>query len=77
MVRRAASYADEMLPTNANLMPLLCGLRLLAYYLNGDTYFRTHYTGQNLDRARTQVKMVADMENKWETMHAIVKEIVK
>ncbi len=67
----------EMLPMGAKMMTLECGIRFLADYLNGDTYFRTHYAGQNLDRARTQFKLVADMENKWETMHNIVKETVK
>ena len=64
----------DMLPVGAKLMTLECGIRFLADYLNGDTYFRTHYEGQNLDRARTQFKLVADMEEKWETMHKIVKE---
>ena len=67
----------EMLPMGAKMMTLECGIRFLADYLNGDTYFRTHYEGQNLDRARTQFKLVADMESKWETMHTIVKESVK
>ncbi len=39
-------------------------MRFLTDYLNGDTYFKTHYEGQNLDRARTQFKLVADMEQK-------------
>ncbi len=67
----------EMLPMGAKMMTLECGIRFLADYLNGDTYFRTHYQGQNLDRARTQFKLVADMESKWETMKAIVKECNK
>ena len=67
----------EMLPMGAKMMTLECGIRFLADYLNGDTYFRTHYEGQNLDRARTQFKLVADMESKWEMMHTIVKESVK
>jgi len=67
----------EMLPMGAKMMTLECGIRFLADYLNGDTYFRTHYEGQNLDRARTQFKLVADMESKWEMMRAIVKESVK
>jgi len=68
---------EEMLPMGAKLMTLECGIRFLADYLNGDTYFRTHYEGQNLDRARTQFKLVADMESKWETMHNIVREYTK
>ena len=64
----------EMLPMGAKMMTLECGIRFLADYLNGDVYFRTHYEGQNLDRTRTQLKLVADMEAKWETMKQIVQE---
>jgi hypothetical protein len=67
----------EMLPMGAKMMTLECGIRFLADYLKGDVYFRTHYAGQNLDRARTQFKLVADMESKWDTMMSIVKECVK
>ena len=67
----------EMLPMGAKLMTLECGIRFLADHLNGDTYFRTHRENHNLDRARTQFKLVADMEAKWETMHQIVKECAK
>ena len=64
----------DMLPMGAKLMTLECGVRFLTDYLSGDTYFRTHYEGQNLDRCRTQFKLVADMESKWEEMKRIVKE---
>jgi Phosphotransferase enzyme family len=33
------------------------GLRFLADYLNGDTYFRSERNGQNLDRARVQFRL--------------------
>ena len=62
----------DMLPWGAKMMTLECGIRFLADYLNGDVYFRTHYEGQNLDRTRTQLKLVADMEAKWQTMMQIV-----
>ena len=67
----------EKLPVGAKMMTLECGIRYLTDYLNGDTYFRTHYEGQTLDRARTQFKLVADMENKWTTVRTIVKELAK
>jgi hypothetical protein len=67
----------EMLPVGAKLMTLECGIRFLADYLNGDTYFRTHYPEQNLDRCRTQFKLVADMEAKWEEMKGIVQSCWK
>ena len=53
-------------------MTLECGMRFLTDYLEGDVYFKTHYKGQNLDRTRTQFKLVKDMEDKWETMKTIV-----
>lgn len=59
----------------ARTMTLECGLRFLTDYLDGDQYFAIHREGQNLDRCRTQLKMVQDMESKWEKMLAIIEEI--
>ncbi len=56
----------------AILMTYECGIRFLTDYLEGDTYFKTHREGQNLDRARTQFKLVLDMEKNFETLTAIV-----
>ena len=64
----------ETLPMGAKIMTFECGMRFLTDYLEGDVYFKTHYPGQNLDRARTQLKLVKDMEEKWETMQTIVKK---
>ncbi len=64
----------ELLPFSAKLMTYECGMRFLADYLNGDTYFKIHRPNHNLDRARTQFKLVADMENKMDEMKKIVKE---
>lgn len=62
----------EMLPMGAKVMTYECGMRFLADYLQGDIYFKIDREGHNLDRARTQFKLVADMEQKWETMAEIV-----
>ena len=67
----------EYLPWGARLMTLECGIRFLTDYLDGDHYFRTHYEGQNLDRCRTQFKLVSDMEAQFEQMAAIVKKYAK
>lgn len=61
----------ETLPMGAKLMTYECGIRFLADYLEGDVYFKIHRDGHNLDRARTQFKLVADMEAKWDDMRAI------
>ena len=65
----------EMLPMGAKTMTMECGVRFLTDYLDGDNYFAVHREGQNLDRCRTQFKLVRDMESKWEEMHKIVKEV--
>lgn len=62
----------EMLPMAAKIMTFECGIRFLTDYLQGDTYFNTNYVSQNLDRCRTQFKLVRDMENKWDSMMSIV-----
>ena len=63
----------ELLPFSAKLMTLECGMRFLTDHINGDVYFRIHRENHNLDRCRTQFKLIADMESKMDEMHAIVK----
>ena len=67
----------EMLPMGAKMMTLECGIRFLADHLNGDVYFRIHRDSHNLDRARTQFKLVADMEAKMDQMAEIVRKCSK
>ena len=62
----------EVLPLGAYTMTLECGMRFLTDHIDGDNYFSIHREGQNLDRARTQFKLVADMETKWDEMVKIV-----
>ncbi|HUM60390.1 MAG TPA: hypothetical protein PLA31_02955, partial [Clostridia bacterium] len=63
------------LPEGAWAMTLECGVRFLTDYLQGDVYFRTHRPGHNLDRCRTQFKLVADMEARWEQMHKLIRSL--
>lgn len=65
-----------MLPMGAKLMTLECGMRFLADYLEGDVYYQIARENHNLDRARTQIALTADMECKWEEMRRIVRECV-
>lgn len=64
----------ELLPMGAKLMTFECGMRFLADYLQGDIYFKIHRPEHNLDRCRTQFKLVADMESKWEQMRETVQK---
>ena len=71
---RSGITAEEArcLHDGAIMMTLECGMRFLTDYLEGDTYFRTTRPGQNLDRARTQIKLVADMENRRSLFESII-----
>ena len=71
---RLTAKETELLPMGAKLMTYECGIRFLADFLTGDHYFKIHRDHHNLDRARTQFQLVADMEAKWQDMTAIVKK---
>lgn len=62
----------SMLAHGAKTMTLECGMRFLTDYLEGDVYFRIHREEHNLDRCRTQIALVLDMEDKWKEMKEIV-----
>ncbi len=64
----------ELLAFSAKLLTFECGIRFLTDYLNGDTYFKIHRENHNLDRCRTQFKMVADMEKASSEMEKIVRQ---
>lgn len=63
-----------MLPVGAKMMTLECGLRFLADHLAGDVYFHVSRPGQNLDRARTQFRLVEEMEQNWSQMQKMVEQ---
>lgn len=67
----------ELLPLGAKTITLECGMRFLTNHIDGDLYFAVHREGQNLDRARVQFKLAADMEKKWDDMRRIVAEETK
>ena len=70
--------ADEIryMPWGAKLMTLECGMRFLTDHLSGDTYFHVQRENQNLDRCRTQFKLVSDMEVHWDEMNAIIRNLI-
>ena len=65
----------ESLCDGAYVITLECGMRFLTDYLSGDTYYKIDYPGHNLDRCRTQFKLVADMEKEWGAMQSVVSRI--
>ena len=64
----------EELAFSARLITMTIGIRFLTDYLSGDTYFHIKRVGHNVDRCRTQFKMVQSMEEQAEQMEALVKK---
>ena len=62
----------DHLAYGAKLITFEQGIRFLADYLNGDIYYKTHRPGQNLDRSRTQFKLVDEMERNFDDMLQII-----
>ena len=51
------------------------GLRFLTDYLAGDIYFKIHREGHNLDRCRTQFKLVESIEEQEESVNELIESI--
>jgi hypothetical protein len=63
----------DYLAFSAKLLTFECGLRFLTDYVSGDVYYKIRRESHNLDRCRTQFKLVAEMERKLDQMNAIVR----
>ena len=65
----------KYLAFSGKLIAFETGIRFLADYLAGDTYFKVHREGHNLDRCRTQFKLVESIERQEEKMNRLVESI--
>lgn len=65
----------DYLAFSGKLITFEVGIRFLADYLNGDTYFKIHREAHNLDRCRTQFKLVESIELQEEKMNRLVESI--
>ncbi len=66
--------ADEksLLAFSGKLITFEIGIRFLTDYLAGDTYFKVHRDGHNLDRCRTQFKLVESIESQETEMNRLI-----
>ena len=65
----------KFLPFSGQLITFEIGLRFLTDYLAGDTYFKVHREGHNLDRCRTQFKLVESIEQQTGQMNRLVESL--
>ena len=65
----------KLLAFSGKLISFEIGIRFLTDYLSGDTYFRIHRQGHNLDRCRTQFKLVESIERQKDAMERLVESL--
>jgi len=69
---KAAFLTDEerslVVESGRNITQIMA-VRFLTDYLNGDKYYSIQRERHNLDRARTQIKLMQDMDDKWDTLN--------
>ncbi|MBR2911801.1 MAG: mucin desulfatase, partial [Lentisphaeria bacterium] len=63
------------LPFSGKLITLEIGTRFLTDYLEGDVYFKVHRDGHNLDRCRTQIKLVQSIEEQFDRMMKLLETL--
>ena len=61
----------ENLHLGALVMTFENGMRFLTDHLDGDVYYHCDRPGHNLDRARNQIRLVGEMEAKWDDMERL------
>jgi Ser/Thr protein kinase RdoA (MazF antagonist) len=66
----------EHLVAGAKLMTFEVGMRFLTDYLSGDVYFHQHRPGQNLDRCKTQFRLVESMETNEHELESILQRLL-
>jgi hypothetical protein len=69
------SREKQFLTFSGKLITFENGLRFLSDYLNGDSYYKVHREGQNLDRCRAQFKLVESIEEQEEELYRLVESL--
>ncbi len=64
----------SLMAESIRIITLELAIRFLNDYINGDTYFKIDYEKHNLDRARNQLKLVSDIEEKLDFMNNYIME---
>jgi aminoglycoside phosphotransferase (APT) family kinase protein len=67
----------KYLAFSGKLITFEIGIRFLTDYLAGDTYFKVHRERHNLDRCRTQFKLVESIERQEEEMNRLVESLTR
>lgn len=73
----ASSFLTELerslLAESGRTTALIMAIRFLTDYLNGDIYYKVSRPEHNLDRMRTQRKLIGSMDNQWDVLEAAIR----
>jgi predicted NBD/HSP70 family sugar kinase len=65
----------QLLAFAGKLITFEIGIRFLTDFLEGDTYFKVHRENHNLDRCRTQFRLVESIEQQEAAMNRLVEDL--
>ena len=69
------AHEKRLLAFSGKLLTLEVGMRFLTDYLDGDIYFKTAHPEHNLERCRNQFALVSSIEQRLDTMNALVEKL--
>ena len=76
-VRDSLTPAEiELLPLGIKVITCELAMRFLTDYIDGDLYFRPAYPGHNLVRARAQMKLLTEIEERYDQMCAMIRDMM-
>ena len=76
-VRDSLTPAEiELLPLGIKVITCELAMRFLTDYIDGDLYFRPAYPGHNLVRARAQMKLLTEIEQRYDQMCEMIRKML-
>ena len=70
-------YEKSLIAESGRILTQIMAVRFLTDYLNGDVYYKIERPSHNLDRARTQIKLMQSMDNQWALIQNIVHDLCR
>lgn len=67
----------HLLPLGIKVLTCELAMRFLTDYINGDEYFKVAFPQHNLVRARTQIKLLTEIEKKFDEMTEFVDSLIE
>ena len=64
-----------LIPTGVKVITFELALRFLIDYMNGNIYFNSTYQNQNLDRANIQLRLLASINDQWDSILSITNSL--